>query len=1305
MSNDGPTFRIPGFGTGSIYGPGGGETSFTGLDSNTGFFPSQLLNQDRLQQVSTTNYVLFHKDGSKDVYDLSLGQTIYRTKSVDSAGNFITYNYDNFGRLRTVVDALGQTTVIDYFVDTYNPDFPSFMIAKVTDPFGRYATFAYKDNGQLGSITDELGITSSFTYGNPLTYNIDFVNSLTTPYGTTTFSGNDVISGGRPSDRWLMATDPTGAKERIEWVFDCSAVAGSDPQTTVPAGFSNAYLNYRNTFYWDKLAMAKAPNDYSKAKITHWLHQDDTNASTVVESTKEPFENRVWRGYAGQPNPIYVGTSNKPTRVARILDDGTEQDYQYQYNASGNVTQAIDSLGRETDYVYDTNNIDLLQILQKDGTGYDVLGSFTYNAQHEPLTVTDASEQITIYTYNSAGQVRTVTNAKGQTTTFWYSLTGIWTGQPALDPNATGYLVQMDGPATGATARFNYDGFGRIQSATDSEGYTVTTNYDVFDRPTSITYPDGTSTQILYNRLDAEWIRDRLGRWTRQMHDALRHVALVQDSLGRKTSYDWCSCGSLSAIIDPAGNATTWLRDVQGRVSKKIFPDGTLLSYNYENSTSRLKSATDAMGQVTNYAYNLDNSIQQLSYADSSGNQLASTDPVVYTYDPVFPRLLTMTDGVGTTAFTYNQLTNVATPGTGTVTPTTGAGRIGSWVDTLTNSTISYTYDELGRMLGSSINETANASSVVYDTLGRIQSATNPLGTFGYQYVNQTGRLQQIAYPNGQVTNFSYYPNSAATPGNDDQRLAQIQNLAPGGANLSTFGYGYNAAGMITNWSKQVGAAAALTSSFAYDAADQLVGASVPNGTSGTNFSYAYDLAGNRTREQIDPGVTSSTYNNLNQLTGQNPGGPMQFSGTVNKWATVTVGGQSVTTDAGGNWTATANVSPGANAIPLVARDVNGNTTTKTISITVSGGAARTLTYDLNGNMINDGAGKVYGYDAANRMVSITQGGNVTGFVYNGFGQRVQETLNGTVIKQWVWAGGAQPAEERDGANSVTKRFYAQGEQVGGTSYFFTTDHLGSIREMTDASGAVRARYEYDPFGRTTKVSGDLESDFGYAGYMRGDSDDEYWTRFRVYRADLARWLSRDPIAEQGGLNLYGYCLNDPINHVDPFGLSSVASPDPFDPCKDPCGDLLDSIKDLARHIRGRYNDMLFDRGGLYGNRFSGPMSWRGHQQQFQSQQRRLRDAIQKYNDRGCGQKIPVPAFVNIEAVRETPDRPLRNEINAFDRWITQTTISDQTLDRLETGVLITTGTAATIATAGLAGPYVTAALGTGGALATAGSR
>jgi RHS repeat-associated protein len=131
-------------------------------------------------------------------------------------------------------------------------------------------------------------------------------------------------------------------------------------------------------------------------------------------------------------------------------------------------------------------------------------------------------------------------------------------------------------------------------------------------------------------------------------------------------------------------------------------------------------------------------------------------------------------------------------------------------------------------------------------------------------------------------------------------------------------------------------------------------------------------------------------------------------------------------------------------------------------------------------------------------------------------------------------------AEERDATGNVTKRFFGAGEQIGGVNYYYTTDHLGSVREMTDATGAVRARYEYDPYGRQTKIGGDLEADFGFTGFYRHQASGLNLTLFRAYDAELGRWTTRDPIAEEGGLNLYAYVMGDPINLVDPLGLRWV---------------------------------------------------------------------------------------------------------------------------------------------------------------------
>lgn len=124
----------------------------------------------------------------------------------------------------------------------------------------------------------------------------------------------------------------------------------------------------------------------------------------------------------------------------------------------------------------------------------------------------------------------------------------------------------------------------------------------------------------------------------------------------------------------------------------------------------------------------------------------------------------------------------------------------------------------------------------------------------------------------------------------------------------------------------------------------------------------------------------------------------------------------------------------------------------------------------------------------------------------------------------------------------VTKRFYPQGVQVPGATspadkLFYTRDHLGSVRELTDNTGALRARYDYDPYGRVTKVSGDLDADFGYTGHYYHAASGLYLTLFRAYDSNNARWLGRDPIAERDDINLYGYVNNDPINGMDPLGL------------------------------------------------------------------------------------------------------------------------------------------------------------------------
>ena len=186
-------------------------------------------------------------------------------------------------------------------------------------------------------------------------------------------------------------------------------------------------------------------------------------------------------------------------------------------------------------------------------------------------------------------------------------------------------------------------------------------------------------------------------------------------------------------------------------------------------------------------------------------------------------------------------------------------------------------------------------------------------------------------------------------------------------------------------------------------------------------------------------------------------------------------------------------------------------------------------------------------WDAMDRLVAVTAGNRKTEFTYDGRSRlaSLRLLINGAQasLRRFVWRD-YQICEERDGAGAVTRRFFEHGVKIengaNAGTYFYTRDHLGSIREVTDSGGNVRARYAYDPFGRRTRVAGDLEADFGFTGMFFTLEAGLALATFRAYDPELGRWLSRDPLPDaevEEGPNLYSYVASNPINLVDPLGL------------------------------------------------------------------------------------------------------------------------------------------------------------------------
>jgi RHS repeat-associated protein len=131
--------------------------------------------------------------------------------------------------------------------------------------------------------------------------------------------------------------------------------------------------------------------------------------------------------------------------------------------------------------------------------------------------------------------------------------------------------------------------------------------------------------------------------------------------------------------------------------------------------------------------------------------------------------------------------------------------------------------------------------------------------------------------------------------------------------------------------------------------------------------------------------------------------------------------------------------------------------------------------------------------------------------------------------------------EARNAAGAITAQYFLYGQSIGASNYYYAKDHLGSIRELSDSSGNVQAEYGYDPFGQTNMIQGSLASDFRYAGYYFHVPSGLNTTLHRAYKARVGRWISRDPIMERGGVNLFDYVRNNPISLTDPRGTSCAA--------------------------------------------------------------------------------------------------------------------------------------------------------------------
>ncbi len=229
--------------------------------------------------------------------------------------------------------------------------------------------------------------------------------------------------------------------------------------------------------------------------------------------------------------------------------------------------------------------------------------------------------------------------------------------------------------------------------------------------------------------------------------------------------------------------------------------------------------------------------------------------------------------------------------------------------------------------------------------------------------------------------------------------------------------------------------------------------------------------------------------------------------------------------------------------------------------------------YDLDGNLLFDGIW-VYTWDAENRLTQMKfyldkSPGPETqlDFKYDALGRRISKTMTKSagksVVTKYVYDGWNLVAE-LDVANGLV-RSYLWGTDLSGSpqgaggvggllairnaspktsDYFVACDGNGNVSALVNAnSNTVSAAYEYGPFGELIRTTGPMAqaNPFRWSTKYQDTESGLSYYGYRYYNPNTGRWLSRDPIEEEGGLNLYGMVGNDTINLVDPLGLASLS--------------------------------------------------------------------------------------------------------------------------------------------------------------------
>jgi RHS repeat-associated protein len=716
--------------------------------------------------------LLRHIDAFGKTIELGHDLANHREVITDRLGHSRSLEYDARGNVVKETDALGNVTTRTFDADD--------QLLSETDPLGHITFFTYDAGRNLTSVRDPLGNTTRYTYnarGQVLT--------KTDPRGKTTYNEFD------ESGNLLRVVDPLGHITAYTYDSLGNLVTRTEFEGAVTI---YAYDRHGNlTEHTDALgAMTRFTYDAVGNRLTQ------TVTRTVADGTKQTLVSRF--GFDRQGHPISTSWPDGSTT-------GTV------YNAIGQISEAINALGRRTNFTYDELGRQA-STLYPDGTA----DSRAYDAEGRIVAMTDRGGRVTAFLYDSLGRPTSATLPDGASTTSRYDKAGNLVAFVDARGNTTSYVYDATGrrthaiDAVGGRVDFQYDEAGNQTAVTDANRLTTGFVYDDLGRKVQTVFPDGTSRQVEYDgagRRVAETDQD--GRTTRFLYDALGRPIEVIDALGQPVVYSYDELGDRISQTDANGYTTLFDYDALGRAIRRVLPDGSAEQLDYD-AAGNLTSKRDFAGRKIGFTYGPVNRLEQKLYPDGT--------VTAFTYTPT-GRRATMVDTRGTTRYTYDmrdRLVEMVYPD--------GRKLTYGW-DANSNRT-ALTAHVAGQSL---------VTTFTYDALDRLNTVTDPLGRVYNHNYDADGNRIALAYPNGVVTTYTY---------NTLNRLIELRTRTGLGAVVQQYVYTLASVGNRTRVEEHNGTVRA----YVYDALDRLTHeAVIQNGEALYAKVFSYDLVGNRLQQ------------------------------------------------------------------------------------------------------------------------------------------------------------------------------------------------------------------------------------------------------------------------------------------------------------------------------------------------------------------------------------------------------------------------------------------------------------------------